>query len=105
MEKFKGTKGKWSIREINKFSRWINIEGENGKKLCEATCYTPESSPSRDEAEFNALLISKAPEMLEMLIEISKTAEKIWEIEQDSPFFDEIDFAKLDDLIKEATEI
>nr|WP_315026065.1 hypothetical protein [uncultured Chryseobacterium sp.] len=53
----------------------------------------------------NGLLMTKAPEMLKMLTEISKTAEKIWEIEQDNPFFDEIDFAELDDLIKSATEL
>jgi len=101
---FKGTKGKWVINEMDRYSRLINIESDEGKKICETLCGN-ESHPDRQDAEFNALLISKAPEMLQMLIEISKTAERVWETNEENEFFDEIDFAELDDLIKEATEI
>lgn len=95
MNEFKGTKGKWAQKCGDVFSDIQN--GDDA--ICDVYKYNTE------EGKANTLLISKAYEMLEMLIEISKTAKKIWEIEQDSPFFDEIDFAKLDNLIKEATEI
>ncbi|AZA49765.1 hypothetical protein EG346_16960 [Chryseobacterium carnipullorum] len=92
---FKGTKGNWTQKHGDVYS---DIQ-EGDDAICDVYKYNTE------EGEANALLISKAPEMLEMLKQISKTAEKIWEIEQDSPFFDEIDFAEIDDLIKEATEL
>ena len=52
---FKGTKGRWEI------NRWGNVFGEN-----EEVAYMPSLTPKK-EKEANALLISKAPEMLELL--------------------------------------
>ena len=60
---FKGTKGRWEI------NRWGNVFGEN-----EEVAYMPSLTPKK-EKEANALLISKAPEMLEMLKACVKTFE------------------------------
>ena len=63
---FKGTKDNWKLRG-NK----TDITTE--KKGLIITCYKDYSLHSNinpKEAEANALLISKAPEMLEMLIEL-----------------------------------
>ncbi|QIY92200.1 hypothetical protein [Chryseobacterium gallinarum] len=62
---FKGTKGKWRIEKDYKFPTLHNIWSDqesilNNGTLIARTCYAPLS-------ESNALLISKAPEMLEML--------------------------------------
>lgn len=102
---FKGTKGKWDHSCGDNSSIDIVLPNNTTISVDRYDRYGIGLVGQREEMQANALLISKAPEMIEMLIEISKIAEKIWEIEQDSPFFDEIDFAKLDDLIKEATEI
>lgn len=92
---FKGTKGKWTQKCGDVFS---DIQRDD-QTICDVYYY------STEEGTANAKLISKAYEMLKMLIEISKTAERVWEINEDNEFFDEIDFTELDDLIKEATEI
>jgi hypothetical protein len=79
---FKGTKGKW---EINKRAS-RNVRCNN---LTIANCSSSQDGENEIEEKANALLISKAPEMLEMLIKcnaIIKTKE-------------------LENLIKEATEI
>ncbi|GEM_PF-4690210 len=90
---FKGTKDKyaWSYEHDGDGMRF------NGISVYVDDCY----ENYREDAQ----LISKAPEMLQMLIEISKTAERVWETNHENEFFDEIDFAELDDLIKEATEL
>lgn len=81
MAEFKGTKGKWSYRYVSGF---IKIISENHYDIMDAP----------NEKEANALLISKAPEMLEMLnfivenVDISMYAQE-----------------KIEQLIKEATEI
>jgi len=67
--------------------RSISIVEENSfKSICEITMSDSEGGGS------NALLISKAPEMLEMLIEV---------LENKS----DIDYKKVEQLIKEATEL
>lgn len=65
--KFKGTKGNWGLGEIK-----ISVWGEE-RKGCIADCTGVHKEDfyfgfSEDEMKANALLISKAPEMLEMLI-------------------------------------
>ncbi|MGE8528487.1 hypothetical protein [Chryseobacterium rhizosphaerae] len=105
MSEFKGTKGKWEYSSGDNNSVDVVLPNESTISVDRSGRYSGTHVMEREEMEANALLISKAPEMLKILIDISKTAEKIWEIDQDSPFFDEIDFALLDDLIKEATEL
>ena len=51
---FKGTKGKWIVRASTDYSNVIIIRGE-------------QYAPSFKDNKYNAQLVSKAPEMLEML--------------------------------------
>lgn len=65
MNEFKGTKGKWTFERDQEYPTlhniWSNEESTLEKgTLIASTCYAILS-------EANALLISKAPEMLEML--------------------------------------
>lgn len=82
---FKGTKGKWIVKHLDD----IFIENEFGEQICEM----PAKGIIRYETwRENAQLISKAPEMLEMLKEIKDYlgSDKRDEVEQ---------------LIKKATEL
>lgn len=96
MSEFKGTKGEWTL------PHFANNEAECNCKYilnpmyegCIATVEYGEYNPPLEEAKANALLISKAPEMLEMLNNILEDydyARQNWE--------------KLEQLIKEATEL
>ena len=97
---FKGTKGKWSIyhriddNEENQYS----VTSNNGK-VC--NCYNM-SIPDYENkiAKANALLISKAPEMLEMLNKINITISIHGKIDSET----ELHY-QLNKLIKESTEI
>lgn len=85
---FKGAKGKWMIDKEESFTnehdvKVFSISNESTTVIGIADVYL-------DEA--NALLISKAPEMLEMLIEV---------LENKS----DVDYNKIHQLIMEATEI
>jgi hypothetical protein len=84
METFKGTKGKWVKNGKN------GIHTEKG--ICVALSFT-------EEREANALLISKAPEMLEML-EIIVNADF-----NDGSWNYQACMDKARQLIKEATEL
>jgi len=95
MSEFKGTKGKWHKVKINNYLGVISGEGVLIAELdyiCDKTNYL---TPTPKATEYNALLISKAPEMLEMLIEVSK---------HHQGGHSEIGF-KIKQLIKQATEI
>lgn len=84
---FKGTKGKW-YRDTK--SRIVSsVYSENEQKLIHI------SGKNNEEAKANALLISKAPEMLEMLKKIVYVKESGLDFTLDS----------VKQLIKEATEI
>jgi len=85
MSNFKGTKGKWSINSNNQ----DQIESSDGINICDCWSMGDNRFPDLFEMKANALLISKAPEMLEML-------ESIHEI------YPELG---LKDLIKSATEL
>lgn len=92
---FKGTKGKWELGEI-KHSVW----GEN-RKGCIADCTGIHNKNfyigfTSEESEANALLISKAPEMLEMLKKCKESFENL-----NQPFIS----YDIEKLIKEATEL
>ena len=60
---FKGTKGKWYLSNSDTILR-----SENGSEICDYSGY----KTAVEEDKANALLISKAPEMLEMLNECYK---------------------------------
>ena len=83
--KFKGTKGKWKYTEYMSLYPVIN---ERGDDLCDSDNFEL-------EAKYNALLMSKAPEMLEMLIKCTNTFNGKFPSLQ----------TKIEQLIKEATEI
>jgi len=86
---FKGTKGKWEINP--KASR--NVRCNN---LTIANCSSGQNGENEIEEKANALLISKAPEMLEML---NKVCEKLKG--NGFPMLQN----EIQQLIKEATEI
>lgn len=89
MSEFKGTKGLWyANKEHTIYCETIEI-GQCWESL-------NIDSPTIIEANANALLISKAPELLEMLIEIKEQIEdgRIYVTKED-----------IEKLIKETTEI
>jgi len=91
---FKGTKTKWELR-----NNLVDITAEDKGLII--TCYTKGSifgTITKEEAQANALLISKAPEMLEMLKDIIFT----W---NNNGNFDNEYFSNIQKLIKEATEL
>lgn len=93
MSNFKGTKGKW--RAVNNGPHWNNknidnwvIEWSLDGELVSDHVYDP----------YDALLISKAPEMLEMLERVKNDlpSDQGWAISLET---------EIDNLIKSATEI
>jgi hypothetical protein len=88
---FKGTKGKWEIRKgVFGFDEGVTLISSN---VDIAMVYQGTENVYEEEA--NALLISKAPEMLEMLKEIHSFLSSGTRINSDDIY----------QLIKEATEI
>ena len=89
---FKGTKGKWYACCLK--NRPHYVFGENGETTICRPYQAQEGCDDLTDDEFraNALLISKAPDMLEILIEV---------LENKS----DVDYDKIEKLIKEATEI
>jgi hypothetical protein len=84
MEKFKGTKGKWKLAE-NQYCHYTSVRNlDDSRKVCVSRVN------NQIESNANLLLISKAPEMLEMLEKVLTAKFTCEEIKQ---------------LIKEATEI
>ena len=106
---FKGTKGKWKYKVIYgkkrpKITVQIPIREDYYQELVlgiigEDDC-TVASCCCREE-HANALLISKSPEMLEMLKKLKDTMLELME-HQDGW---EEDYEELEKLIKEATEL
>jgi hypothetical protein len=89
---FKGTKGKWEINP--KASR--NVRCNN---LTIANCSSGQNGENEIEEKANALLISKAPEMLNML---KTTSNCLWMLNTKGT--NEL-AEEIDKLIEEATEI
>lgn len=87
---FKGTKDKWRL-EQSLFYDTDKIILSDTKCICRVTI-------DGEEAKSNALLISKAPEMLEML-------KKVLEINKHHNFNGHLINEQIEQLIKEATEI
>lgn len=68
---FKGTKGKWEVNHERSHKSETKVETET-HRICEVKHYDGQISsklkePTQEEGKANALLISKAPEMLEAL--------------------------------------
>lgn len=84
---FKGTKGRWYVSKAYKTindEKGFGIAQENGIR-------------NSNEWDANALLISKAPEMLEMLIDIVNANNK--------GNLEHLNFYQIEQLIKETTEL
>ena len=105
MSEFKGTKGKWSFRHSESKTAYNVVGTRLGDKYKIARVpylLFPEVSFKLNESEkkqsyFDALLISKAPEMLEMLKEV--LAGRIRPREYQS------EWDIVNELIKSATEV
>lgn len=94
MSKFKGTNGKWEVLITDVVDSHLDIAINSELSDCVAWVYS--ASDYKDvNGLANALLISKAPEMLEMLNRISN--DKLWGTDED--------FKELKQLIKQATEL
>lgn len=89
---FKGTKGKWEIKKRANGCFYINAQSWG--KFCQV--YSITDTKWEEQSKANALLISKAPEMLEMLKEIKSRLK--------GNGFPSLT-AMVEQLIKEATEI
>lgn len=94
MNEFKGTQGKWEIAGSEK--TFVYALNESKDRNAFSFNINNDGKISLEEIQANALLISKAPEMLEMLIKLrgeltAHTPEKIHD--------------ELEQLIKQATEI
>jgi len=72
---FKGTKGKWKIKDIK--STLETEINSSEYRIAKVKHYKGKNfnDPIEKEAKANALLISKAPELLEMISELLKELE------------------------------
>lgn len=88
---FKGTKGKWEFGGDTIEGKLISSRHPQNRDICTIWAYDTEFIEQR-ECKANALLISKAPEMLQMLTNIKDqlNSEDKWSVEQ---------------LIKQATDL
>lgn len=101
MNEFKGTKGKWIVGRIDEPSEDNEMIGyhavtteSNDDAMIDVWFSNVHIAKTKEEALYNALLISKAPEMLEFIHSISQN--------ENTP----IAYKKLaKDLIKSATEL
>ena len=99
---FKGTKEKWRVftnvhRECDGGEwGWVGLDTFNSKSINKCSIHW-----SGDEAKANALLISKAPEMLELLNELVILEKKYF---NDNLLIKHIS-KKAEKVIKEATEL
>lgn len=91
MSEFKGMKGKWHI--------YHNGQGYNSFSINSKYKVVP-----IEEMEANALLISKAPEMLEMLKECKLQLEYLNEKFTETGTTNSL-LSKIESLIKQATEL
>ena len=106
---FKGTKGKWYIDYNGFYNEILSTSNSYDGKVFKAytllhDCETVVVDLSNcDEDKANALLISKSPEMLEMLKSIVSHFGD--DDKHFSPFELKLDIDKAKQLIKEATEL
>jgi hypothetical protein len=90
---FRGTKGKWEVLITDEVDSHLDIAINSVNQDCVAWVYS-KSSYKDINGKANALLISKAPEMLEMLQNISRNEMITPNVRRNA-----------EQLIKEATEI
>ncbi|WP_407505088.1 hypothetical protein [Elizabethkingia meningoseptica] len=103
MSEFKGTKGKLTIDKAEDVKGNVLYYGVYSNYSSIATCHPNEyCSTTIDMAKANAVLFSKAPEMLEMLM---VARDKFMDLKYDKnlPELQEIQ-DEIEALIKEATE-
>lgn len=101
MSEFKGTKEKWRLKKDNPdYSRIVVLKKEGIKDIAQIDGYM--NDLSRDENNFNAKLISKAPEMLQALQNVIDHKERILKIDDD--VLEQMIYS-LKKLIKQATEL
>jgi len=98
---FKGTKGKWKVSKktnINEFNvEYFTIDFESSEDCIDIYADNRLSEKERIiELKANALLISKAPEMLEMLMKVNNKLKG-----NGFPMLQ----SEIEQLIKEATEL
>ncbi|MFP3835378.1 hypothetical protein [Chryseobacterium sp. SIMBA_028] len=108
MNEFKGTKGKWNIDNLTSECETSIVTDVH--RICNVSHFDIKidkilKDTSWLEGKHNALLISKAPEMLEMLNHISWKTEQICNDSGMGYIVDYDDMDKLRKLIKEATEL
>lgn len=96
MSEFKGTKGIWDY-EIDEFHNHATVHSLKGGVICEI--YYTDFNMSAVPYDFN--LVSKAPEMLDMLIEMKSAMLELMN-HQDGW---EDDYTKLCELIESATNL
>jgi Fe-S cluster assembly ATPase SufC len=88
MSNFKGTRGKWKLAE-NEYGYYTSVRNlDDSIKVCTSRVN------NQNESNANLLLISKAPEMLEFIINVFNTMPNGSVIQE-----------KAKQLIKEATEL
>jgi hypothetical protein len=97
MNEFKGSKGNWKLWALDN-QRCYQIKS-NGKIICDAVYFNAYDFETKEISTANALLISKAPEMLEMLERFKKINNIAKEHIAPKLFKD------LEQLIKEATTL
>lgn len=105
MSEFKGTKGKWKYLHSESKDAWNVIGAQLGSRYKIARCpylqnidFSIEyNEQEKTEQKANALLISKAPEMLELLNKVKFYAE-VHGMQSDL-------YNEIEQLIKQATEI
>ena len=103
---FKGTKGKWEYNGGDNYSIDIILPNDSEISLSRYNRYSDRLSMDRDEMQANALLISKAPELLEQLQSLTDLVIRKCNIGNDpglSELFTEVQ--KSVQLIKSATTI
>ena len=98
MDNTKFTKGKWEMVNTDKVESHLDIAINSDKSDCIAWVYS-ESDYKNINGKANALLISKAPEMLEMLQEFV--------MDFDNGLIEDFQIARdrFEKIIKEATEL
>lgn len=80
MSEFKGTKGEWTVKnKTNGFESYIHV---GNMRICEIKYYPNkigewEKDPTKEEGEANAKLISKAPQLLELLNHFVKISDEL----------------------------
>ena len=101
MSEFKGTKGKWEVRPADHIGCTLVYFGDfKGEIQC---WHHHGDTMTSKEANANALLISKAPEMLEMLEKLLDAVD--WSVDQWQGNGGREREDKIKQLIKEATEL